>query len=91
MKHFVRKGFGKKQKIMYDQTTAFELVEKSTENFIMELKYEKLSFYNGNNVAEIIELNKIIVNLTKSLSEVRILMEKECELNVSDLPIMNNI
>jgi len=66
MKHFVKKGFGKKQKVLYDTTTAFELVEKSTENFIMELKYEKLSFYNGKNIAEILELNKIMISVTQS-------------------------
>jgi len=56
---------------------------------LMELKYENLSFYNGKNITEIVELNNILISLTKSLSETKILIEQEAEF--ADLPVINSI
>jgi len=56
---------------------------------LMELKYENLSFYNGKKITEIVELNNILISLTKSLSETKILIEQEAEF--ADLPVINSI
>lgn len=89
LKFFVSKGFGKKQKIAYDQTSAYEILADGLQKFRTELKYENLSFYNGRNITEIVELNNITISITRDLEKVKNFIEHESEM--VDLPIINNI
>jgi hypothetical protein len=89
LKFFVSKGFGKKQKIAYDQTSAYEILADSLQKFRTELKYENLSFYNGRNITEIVELNDITISITRDLEKAKNFIEQESEM--VDLPIINNI
>ena len=85
MKLFTKTGFGKKDKQIYDQKSAFDIQDSSISKIQNELKFEKLSFYNGKNITEIVELNNMIISLTKKLSKIRENVEQ------TDQPIIANI